>query len=60
MKAEAILMLKSRLTYSGVTSAARQFGCSREHLSRVLHGQRKPSESLARKLKRMGVDLEVA
>ena len=46
-----------RVVYRGLTQAARQLGCSRAHLSYVLHGQRKPSESLARKLKCMGVNL---
>lgn len=49
-----------RVVYRGLTQAARSLGCSRAHLSYVLHGQRKPSEALARKLKRMGVDLEVS
>ena len=51
---------RTRIEWRGLTQAARLLGCSRAHLSYVLHGQRKPSESLARKLKRMGVDLEVA
>ena len=46
-----------RVVYRGLTQAARQLGCSRAHLSYVLHGQRKPSERLARALKRMGVEL---
>ena len=46
-----------RVVYRGLTQAARQLGCSRAHLSYVLHGQRKPSEALARKLKRMGVEV---
>ena len=49
-----------RVVYRGLTQAARSLGCSRTHLSYVLHGKRKPSEALARKLKRMGVDLEVS
>ena len=49
-----------RIEWRGLTQAARLLGCSRAHLSYVLHGQRKPSERLARALKRMGVDLEVA
>ena len=49
-----------RVVYRGLTQAARLLGCSRTHLSYVLHGKRKPSEALARKLKRMGVDLEVS
>ena len=51
---------QTRIEWRGLTQAARLLGCSRAHLSYVLHGQRKPSERLARALKRMGVDLEVA
>ena len=46
-----------RVVYRGLTQAARLLGCSRAHLSYVLHGQRKPSERLAWALKRMGVEL---
>lgn len=46
-----------RVVYRGLTQAARALGCSRAHLSYVLHGQRKPSERLARALKRMGVEV---
>lgn len=47
-----------RVVYRGLTQAARLLGCSRAHLSYVLHGQRKPSERLARQLRRMGVEVE--
>ena len=47
-----------RIEWRGLTHAARLLGCSRAHLSYVLHGQRKPSERLARALKRMGVEVE--
>ncbi|MBR0506274.1 MAG: helix-turn-helix transcriptional regulator [Kiritimatiellae bacterium] len=47
-----------RVVYRGLTQAARALGCSRAHLSYVLHGQRKPSERLARQLRRMGVEVE--
>lgn len=56
---KATSMIKSRMTYSGVTSAARRFGCSREHLSKVLHGQRKPNDKLRRRLARLGVTTTV-
>ena len=52
-------IIKSRLTYTGITTAARRFGCSREHLSRVLHGSRKPSPELRRGLARLGVTCTV-
>lgn len=45
--------------YRGVTQSARLLGCSRAHLSYVLHGQRKPSDRLARRLARMGITCTV-
>ena len=52
--------IECRLTYAGVTAAARRIGCSREHLSRVLHGRRKANARLARGLRRMGIVTEGA
>ena len=49
---------RTQVVYRGLTQAARLLGCSRAHLSYVLHGQRKPSERLARALKRMGVEVK--
>ena len=49
--------IERRLAYTGITATARRLGCSREHLSKVLHGKRKANEDLARKLKRMGVEV---
>ena len=46
-----------RVVYRGLTQTARNLGCSRAHLSYVLHGKRKPSDRLARALRRMGVEL---
>ena len=57
MKSRLEKIEQVRVVYRGLTQAARLRGCSRAHLSYVLHGQRKPSEALARKLKRMGVEL---
>ena len=48
-----------RWTYAGVAAAARRFGCSREHLSKVLHGKRKANETLRRRLARMGITTTV-
>lgn len=50
--------IECRLTYAGITAAARRLGCSREHLSRVLHGRRKANERIARGLRRMGIVTE--
>ena len=49
-----------RWTYDGVAATARRIGCSREHLSKVLHGKRKANARIARTLRRMGVEVEVA
>ena len=46
-----------RVVYRGLTQTARNLGCSRAHLSYVLHGKRQPSDRLARALRRMGVQL---
>ena len=54
-KAKTPGKIERRLAYTGITATARRLGCSREHLSRVLHGTRKPNEKLARALRRMGV-----
>jgi len=51
--------IKKRTAYVGVAAAARRFGCTREHLSRVLHGSRKPNETLRRRLARLGVTCTV-
>ena len=58
MKARVEKIEQVRVVYRGLTAAARSLGCSRAHLSYVLHGKRKPSEALARKLKRMGVEVK--
>ena len=49
-----------RWTYAGVAATARRIGCSREHLSKVLHGKRKANPKIARTLRHMGVKVEVA
>ena len=40
----------------GINRAAREFGCSKGHLSLVMHGHRKPGSELARKLRRAGIE----
>ena len=60
MTAKPVLkkVTRTQVVYRGLTEAARRLGCSRAHLSYVLHGQRRPSEKLARGLKRMGIEVE--
>ena len=50
---------RTQIVYRGLTQAARWLGCSRPHLSYVLHGQRKPSEILRRRLARLGITTTV-
>ena len=50
-----VTRIERRVSYSGISAAARSLGCSREHLSKVLHGHLKANEKLARALARMGV-----
>ena len=50
--------IEARIAYAGITLAARSIGCSREHLSKVLHGKRKANERIARGLRRIGVEVE--
>jgi hypothetical protein len=47
--------IERRVSYAGISAAARSLGCSREHLSKVLHGHLKASAALARGLRLMGV-----
>ncbi len=57
-KAKAPRTIESRLMYAGITAVAQRLGCSREHLSKVLHGKRKPNERIARALRRMGIAVD--
>ena len=56
--AKAPVMIERRLGWAGITATAQRLGCSREHLSRVLHGTRKPNERIARALRRMGIAVD--
>lgn len=50
---------QTRVVYRGLTEAARRLGCSRAHLSYVLHGKRPATQKMARGLKRLGVTCTV-
>ena len=52
-------VIETRLAYAGITLAARSIGCSREHLSKVLHGKRQANPKIARTLRRMGITTTV-
>lgn len=49
---------RTQVVYRGLTEAARWLGCSRAHLSYVLHGQRKASEGLRRGLAQLGIEIQ--
>ncbi len=57
-KTKAPRTIERRLAYIGISAAAQRLGCSREHLSKVLHGKRKPNERIARALRRMGIAVD--
>ena len=50
--------IEPRTAYAGVTLSARRIGCSREHLSKVLHGKRKANGRIKKALRRMGVEVK--
>ena len=58
--AKAPETIRHRWTYAGVAATARRIGCSREHLSKVLHGKRKANPTIARALRRIGVEVASA
>ena len=43
----------------GVAATARKIGCHPNHLSYILHGQRKPNDTLRRRLRWMGITTTV-
>ncbi len=59
-KTTAGLVAEAGVVYRGVMEAARRVGCSREHLSRVLHGKQRAGRRLARTLSKMGITTTVA
>ena len=57
-KKHSIRVLESRRAY-GVAATARRLGIHPSQLSYILHGQRKPSEVLRRRLARLGITTTV-
>lgn len=55
MKKRKEIKIEKRVALDGVSSVARRFGVSREHLSRVLHGHRRANDTLRRRLCRLGI-----
>ncbi len=58
-KAKKPLRVATHLRCSGVAVVARRIGCHPNHLSYILHGQRKANETLRRRLARMGITTTV-
>lgn len=58
-KANKAQVLRLEKRYSGVAVVARRIGCHPVHLSYILHGHRKASAVLRRRLARMGITTTV-
>ena len=54
-KKEGALQVAQHLRCSVVAEVARLIGCHPSQLSYIMHGKRKPSEKLRRRLARMGI-----
>lgn len=59
-KTQQTLSVKPRMWITGASRLADRLGCTRSHLSMILHGTRKPGRKLAAQLKRLGVKWPVA
>lgn len=57
-KKHLIRVAESRRAY-GVASTARLIGCHPVHLSYIMHGKRRPNDTLRRRLARMGITCTV-
>lgn len=54
-KTQQTLSVKPRMWITGASRLADRLGCTRSHMSMILHGTRKPGRKLAAQLKRLGV-----
>ena len=57
-KARPLMTVTTRRCF-GIAATARAIGCHPIHLTYIMHGQRKPSERLARRLARLGITTTV-
>lgn len=55
MKRKIKIVTEPRVWVRGASTLADALGCTRSHMSMILHGTRKPGRKLAAKLKEMGV-----
>ena len=58
-KKKPAILVAAHLRCSGVASVARLIGCHPVQLSYILHGKRKPSDKIRRRLARMGITTTV-
>ena len=54
-KTKQMLVVEPRLWIKGSSRLADRLGCTRAHMSMILHGTRKPGRKLAAEMKRLGV-----
>ncbi len=54
-KAGGQIRVQASMRCSGVAVVARRIGCHPSQLSYILHGKRKPSKTIRRRLERMGI-----
>ena len=59
-KTQQALSVKPRMWITGASRLADRMGCTRSHMSMILHGTRKPGSKLAAQLKRLGVKWPLA
>ena len=55
MKGEIKIVTEPRVWVRGASQLADALGCTRSHMSMILHGTRKPGRKLAARMKEMGV-----
>ncbi len=58
-KKKPAIRVATHLRCSGVAKVARLIGCHPNHLSYILHGERKANEKLRSRLARMGITTTV-
>ena len=57
-KARPLMTVTTRRCF-GIAATARLIGCHPVHLSYIMHGKRKPNDTLRRRLARMGITCAV-
>ena len=52
---EAVLEKRTVTRWKGIAECSRRLNISRAHLSRVMHGERKPGRDLERRMRKLGL-----